>query len=440
MRPGEVGDNYAPIVRNWFDSAALKDRTDAFRRSQELWADRTSPNLPDEDEMYSAAQREIDLKIARQCFEGLHAVRRETPEFFQAFDYEWAFELNNYLTPIRGGTRVESQSLRGQVFLLQALSDAWKINAPQPKPLAYENICVRRVTDFDTVPRCVQDGQFRYVIISDEFRMQLLKLLGGLRTLSGSKADEQPKVAMERMCAPHVQSDFSNLPLMVLPRQIARVFRVAKRPWDLALMCMAEQTVEAAIPRFQKIYQGVFPPPAGSIELQLLDIITPFFLYHEAAHLLLQHPPERSAEKETAADSLGFALFFATRGWRDAVNSAVGFGEIENTLLGPMLFLWVVKCITRLEILTASKRQQDAASVFLDELDERRKNLAARATATVDLARKQVPNILSHESYERLVKLTQTLTSAAASFERSQLLSDIVSIATAALKTWEAGL
>ena len=440
MRPGEVVGDYAPIVRNWFDSAALKDRTDAFRRSQELWTDRTSPNPPDEDEMYSAAQRETDLRIAQQCFEGLHAVRRETPEFFQAFNYEWAFELNNYLTPIRGGTRVESQSLRGQVLLLQSLSDAWKINATQPNPLAYEDICVRRVTDLDPVPRCVQDGPFRYIIISDEFRMQLLKLLGGLRALSGSNADEQPSIAMERLCSATRQDAFANLPLMVLPRQIARVFRVAKRPWDLALLCMAEQKVEEVIPEYARIYDGIFPAPAGSIEMQFLDIITPFFLYHEAAHLLLKHSPERSIEKETAADSLGFALFFATRGWRDAVNSAVGFGEIENALLGPMLFLWVVRCITRLEILTGSKRQQDAASAFLFELDERRQNLAGRAAATVDLARRQVPTILPDESYERLGRLSQTLTFAANSFERSQGLSDIVSTGTAALEAWEAAL
>ena len=197
--------------------------------------------------MYSAAQREIDLGIAQQCFEGLHAVRRETPEFFQAFDYEWAFDLNNYLTPIRGGTRVESQSLRGQVLLLQSPSDAWKINATQPNPLAYEDICVRRVTDLDPVPRCVQDRSFRYIIISDDFRMQLLKLLGGLRVLTGSNADEQSSIGMERLCSATRQDAFAKLPFVVLPRQIAPVFRVAKRPWDLALLCMAEQKVEEVI-------------------------------------------------------------------------------------------------------------------------------------------------------------------------------------------------
>ena len=280
-------DGWAPIIRNWAESAHLKDRTDSFRRSQELWEDMSSADLLESDEMYSAAQREIDLSVAQQCLEGLDAVRSDAPGFFKAFDYEWAFDLRSYLTPVKGGTRVESQSLRAQVILLQALSTAWTIHDPLTNPLSFENVCARRVTDLDPVPRCVRDRDFRYVIVSDEFRMQLLKLLGGFRTLTGSVPTEDPKAAMQRLCSPQMKQGFSGLPLLLLPRQVARVYRVAKKPWDLALLCMAEQKVEEVIPHFSHLAAGVFPPQPGSIEVHLLDVVTPFFLYHEAAHLLL---------------------------------------------------------------------------------------------------------------------------------------------------------
>ena len=430
----------APIIHNWFASALLKDRTDAFRRSQEVWADRSSPAPAEFDEMYTPAQRGIDLAIAKQCFAGLAAVREDAPGFFEAFDYEWAFDLGSYLTTIPGGTRVESQSLRAQVFLLQALTTAWEIHDPETNPLSFENICARRVTDLDPVPRCVRDCGFRYVIVSDEFRMQLLRLLGGLRAFSGSSADENPSSAMERLCSRQATEAFANLPLTLLPRQIAREFRVAKKPWDLALLCMAEQKVEVAIPHFSQLPLDVFPPKAGSIEVHLLDVLTPFFLYHEAAHLLLNHAPSRSVEKEMEADSLAFALFFASRGWRDPIDSALGFGEVASTLLGPLFFLWVVNCFTRLELLTAREGGKAALQPFLEELAQRRANLATRAQATVELAKKQVPDILPTESFQRLEGLSWNLSSAAASFEQNEALGDIVALSTRALEAWSATL
>ena len=117
-----------------------------------------------------------------------------------------------------------------------------------------------------------------------------------------------------------------------------------------------------------------------------------------------------------------------------------GFGEVGNTLLGPIFFLWVVKCFTQLELLTASATEKDTIRPFLEELDLRRKNLGERAQATVELARKQVPGILPGEAFGRLEGLAQTLTSSANSFAETQFLAELIVRSTCALDSWSATL
>lgn len=369
MRDEAVDRSPAPIVGNWLKMPLLFNLKDDFGRSERKWGG------PDYGGAYSEEDRKGDLAQCEKHFAALGAVRQREQGFFDAHHYEWAFEIVNYQSPVVGNTRVESQSLRLQVFALQALAAVWKSFTPGGGYPSLDNICARWAFSTEASPLCTTSNGFRYVVFSWEFQFLVWQFLGLMRASYGVESELSAEETIARLIDGRTvgQTVFCEA---LIPHRLARLYAKGDPNW----MQQAEQHLFQTIPDFAGMRETLYPPQVGAFEAGLEELITSFAVYHEISHTVSGHRATGTEENEWEADEKAFLLFYSSWGWRADGAAKARLDDACWIMMGPIAFLWVLEMILRLDVLVLPTERRGRHLEGIERLTARSARLLDRMT------------------------------------------------------------
>ncbi|MBV8891954.1 MAG: hypothetical protein JO266_08305 [Acidobacteria bacterium] len=328
--------------------------------------------------IYNKASRDADQSQIEQNLAALAAVRREAPSFSAWPDYDWAFDAASYSHAIVGGVRYEPQSLRFQVVVLHALTEAWaKLPTDVLRGLDPAGICARYTFSSEWSPSCKNVEGYRYIIIPMGFQRRVRELLGLLR-LAVSGSPEDAAAALRQVADAATAASFIHLPRVLLPRHLAAR---ANARCEMADEYGIEAHLKEIVPAFTGVANVIAQPPVGTFEAALEYLVMAYAVYHEVGHLLYGDRGRGGDWAEQQADRTAFSLFAGAWGWMAGGADRLGLPEGAWILLGPIVFMWVLECLQRLEIMAAPPRSQPVLTWGWFSLLQRRARIVEQVRA-----------------------------------------------------------
>lgn len=324
---------------------------------------------------------------------GLERVKAQCPDFFLAYDYDWAFDAKVYRRAIEANLQTRAIQLLAMLHR----------NPNTPRAFDYGGMVVRYTFEAGTDPCTPFHAPYRnlhFIAVPFSFLEFVLLLI---RAFVETMAEPKPGWDALATGAAIDKADVSPC----LRQAIVRSMTTAafhpgfdgESPVDVV---KRKSTWFAAAKETSNVDEN--------IEIALTYSLTDFALAHELGHSLLGHQgvarePDLRLNKEQDADAMGFALYNSSWGWRDEILDPCPLNQGPRILLGPLMFHLFIKWQLALRqglayrSLTIMTRTDD---VRVDQLNQEADESAARSA----MAFKQI-GMYEAQIRERGAKFTQ---------------------------------
>lgn len=286
----------------------------------------------DEDAKALLHRQDNDTALINAAIEGMQSVRSTNPDFFDRFDYDWAFDASGWRLGLEANL---------QARMLQMLSEMWG-SPHRPETLSYDAVVSRYTFEPGTDP-CTP---FHAPVEAINFICMPFSFAEFLNLLMRGFIDSVQRGSSGWEGFSRFQSFDQSLPVSPFLRQAM-------------LRYLTNDT-------FHPSFEGESPVDLvkrecswfgearetgdidESLETPLTYSLLDFALAHELGHVLHGHESvaaeaDLRLSKEQDADAMGFALFSTSWGWRDEVLDPCPLDQGLRILMGPLIFHLFIK-------------------------------------------------------------------------------------------------
>ena len=282
---------------------------------------------------------------------GLIRVRDECPSFFDAFDYDWAFEPSVYRRALEANLQTRAVQLLAMLHR----------NPTTPSGFAYSNVVVRYTFQSSTdpcTPFHAPHSDAHFIVAPFSFlEFVLLLTRAFLDSAGAARTGWKGFLNFEGFPKKNVSPFLRQAVLRALTTDAFHSSFTGESPIDAA---KAKSAWFAEAAETGDVSEGV--------EVPLTYALTDFALAHELGHVLHGHKglarePDLRLQREQDADVTGFALYNSSWGWRDELMDPCPLNQGPRILLGPLLFHLFIRwhLAIRLGLATRALRNKEAA-------------------------------------------------------------------------------
>jgi hypothetical protein len=313
--------------------------------------------------------RPEDAAVITDNIAGMEIVKSKYPEFFAAFDYEWAFQDKIWRKPLEANF---------QARLFQMMGAFRKVSIDS-RHYNYNNVVARytfessseNATPFHTaIDSC-------HFIVSpfsfNEFLMLLTRSFIDSFHGDGTWNSLSSFTGLKRKISPFLRQ--------AILRHITTEAFHSSFPGDSPLeIVKSKSTWFSSASDEGKVCE--------SFETALTYSITDFALAHELGHRLLEHSgksvlSDLRLKKELEADNLAYSIFVASWGWRDEILDDCPFSPGARVMMGPVMFHMFISWIRTLRVAVAERTESIKKNSTSDEIDEHMEEETERLKATL---------------------------------------------------------
>lgn len=353
-------------------------------RIKRVWASAVSaygldPVLNDTRASQALFRQPLDLANLPATLSAMAIVRDKTPEFFEAYDYDWAFEPTIWQ---------KSLEANYQSRALQHLTMVHRSPYHDPN-WQFGDVVLRYAFQTDALfssPFHLEHQGLHFVTVPFAFNEVVLLLFAafvdsfaGLSSDWTSLQDTKAQNDGPKRVSPYLKHLF----LRMLTTDGFHPALSGEPPMDVAKKTVSWFSDAAEV-------YGAAGPLLDHLTLSLID----YALAHELGHRILGHSGvtrlNDAAARTTAeidADRVGFHLYTTSWGWRDELLDDAPLGQLARILLGPITFgmfeRWYAGALSGLA--AASLRAGVDPGFDVTSLAERRFEAEQRMTATFQL-------------------------------------------------------
>lgn len=313
--------------------------------------------------------RPEDAEALSDNIAGMEMVKSKYPEFFSAFDYEWAFQKKAWRKPLEANF---------QARLFQMMGAFWRVSK-EIRHYDYSNVVARYTFESSTE----NATPFHTAIDSCHFIVSPFSFNEFLMLLTRSFID-----SLHGDGTWNSISSFSGLKREISPflrqailRHITTEAFHSSFPGDSPLEIVKSKSVWFSSASDEgKVCE--------SLETALTYSITDFALAHELGHRLLEHSgksvvSDLRLKKELEADNLAYSIFVASWGWRDEILDDCPFSPGARVMMGPVMFHMFISWVRALRVAVAKRTESIKKNATSYEKNEHMEEESERQKATL---------------------------------------------------------